>query len=115
MPAMMPLGSVARHATIAQYGGQGGRIGRRIAAPGFHQVLAAALAQGRGSRTAAATSGIQQAAFRVPVAVPRAPPAEKQASILPAQSDAALQKAMTLENVPQSWRAGLQFIMAQES
>ncbi len=36
-------------------------------------------------------------------------------SIIPAQSDAALQQAMTLEGAPQSWHASLRYIMAQES
>lgn len=36
-------------------------------------------------------------------------------SIIPSQSDAALQQAMTLEGVPQSWHASLRYIMAQES
>ena len=40
---------------------------------------------------------------------------EKPASVIPAQSDAALKQAMTLEGVPQSWRSSLSFIMAQES
>jgi hypothetical protein len=102
----MPLGSAVHHAAVGHHGGQAGHAGRRRVAPGFHHVLAAALGRARVPRTAA---------LYVPFAVPHAAPAEKPASILPAQSDAALQRAMTIEGVPQSWRPGLQFIMAQES
>jgi hypothetical protein len=37
------------------------------------------------------------------------------ARTLPADAEAALSQAMTLENVPDSWKPGLSFIMAQES
>lgn len=40
---------------------------------------------------------------------------EKAASVIPAPVQHALSEAMRLEQVPASWRAGLQFIMAQES
>ncbi len=39
---------------------------------------------------------------------------EDSPSIIPEQSGAALQTAMTLESVPQSWEANLRYIMAQE-
>jgi Transglycosylase SLT domain len=116
MAEVMPLGSAVHHAAVGHHGGHAGHAWRRQVAPGFHHVLAAALGHSRVPRTAAvATAGVQTAALYVPFAVPHAAPAEKPASILPAQSDAALQQAMTIEGVPQSWRPGLQFIMAQES
>jgi SLT domain-containing protein len=58
---------------------------------------------------------VQTAALQSPVGVPHAAPTYQSVSAIPAQSDAALQQAMTIEGVPQSWRSGLQFIMAQES
>jgi hypothetical protein len=93
-----------------------GRVGRRHAATGFHRVLGAAMGPAHGAWTAAAAvAGMQTAALHVPLAVrPPAPP-EQPISVIPAQSDAALQQGMNLEGVPQSWRPGLQFIMAQES
>ncbi len=41
--------------------------------------------------------------------------AEKTAAVIPDSVQHALTQAMRLEQVPESWRAGLQFIMAQES
>ena len=41
--------------------------------------------------------------------------AEKAASVIPALVQHALAQAMPLEQVPASWHAGLQFIVAQES
>lgn len=66
-----------------------GQVGRGHAGSGFHRVLARAL--------------------------PRTPRRENPLSVIPAQSDAALQRAIALEGVPQSWQTGLRFIMAQES
>ena len=40
---------------------------------------------------------------------------EKPSSVIPTQSDAALEQAMKIEGVPQSWQSSLRFIMAQES
>jgi SLT domain-containing protein len=53
--------------------------------------------------------------LHVPLAVPRVARHYQSVSAIPAQSNAALQQAINLENVPQSWRPALQFIMAQES
>jgi hypothetical protein len=111
MAEVMPLGSAGHHAAAGHHGVQAGHAGRRQGAPGFHHVLAAALGHARVPRTA----GVQTAGLYVPLPATHAAPVEKPTSILPAQSDAALQQAMTIEGVPQSWRPGLQFIMAQES
>jgi Transglycosylase SLT domain len=76
------------------------------------------MTQSGSSASGSATVGgvpIQAAAFHVPLVTPRAAPVEHSASIIPAQSGAALQQAMRLEGVPESWHAGLRFIMAQES
>lgn len=54
-------------------------------------------------------------ALHVPLAVPRVAGHYQSVSAIPAQSNAALQQAINLENVPQSWRPALQFIMVQES
>jgi hypothetical protein len=105
-------GAVGRHGSLAWRGT------RRTAGPGFHHVLAAATAHGHAqtSRTAvAAAGGVQTAALQGPVAVPRASPTYQSVAAIPAPSNAALQQAMDIEGVPQSWRSGLQFIMAQES
>jgi hypothetical protein len=116
MAEVMPLGSVAPHAVAAHHSGHAGRVGRGHVAHGFHHVLTAAAGQAHVPRTAVtATTGVQTAALHVPLAVPRPAASEHPASVIPAQSDAALQTAMNLEGVPQSWRPGLQFIMAQES
>jgi SLT domain-containing protein len=58
---------------------------------------------------------VQTAVFQVPLAASHATPGEHSASAIPAQSVAALQQAMRLEGVPDSWQPGLRFIMAQES
>jgi transglycosylase-like protein with SLT domain len=95
---------------------QAGRVSRHQGGPGFGHVLADAMARAQGRPTgAAAPSAIRTAALHMPIAIPRATQAEKPVSIIPAQSDTALQQAMAAEAVPQSWRPALQFIMAQES
>ena len=58
-------------------------------------------------------TAVRSAALRVPA--PEVRRGEKPVSVIPAQSDAALRQAMTLEGVPESWQHGLRFIMAQES
>ena len=58
---------------------------------------------------------MQTALLQVPLGMAHPGWVEKPASMIPAETDAALSRAMTLEGVPQSWRAGLRFIMAQES
>ncbi|HEY2615973.1 MAG TPA: transglycosylase SLT domain-containing protein [Acetobacteraceae bacterium] len=60
-------------------------------------------------------SPIQTAALQMPPVMAHPGWVEKPAATLPAQANAALAQAMTLEGVPQSWLSGLQFIMAQES
>ena len=54
---------------------------------------------------------IQHAVARVPAPAHAAPASRT----LPAAAEAALAQAMTLENVPDSWKSGLSFIMARES
>jgi hypothetical protein len=115
MAEVVPLGHVKLPVVNGQAGGHTGHIGRRASGPGFGQALAAIMARNNAPRNAAATGGVQNAVFRVPFTARRPPPPEKPASVIPAQSDAALQQAMNLERVPQSWRSGLEFIMAQES
>ncbi len=78
-------------------------------------MLAAASSKHWPQAAAPATAGIQTAALHVPLAVPRVAGHYQSVSAIPAQSNAALQQAMNLENVPQSWRPALQFIMVQES
>jgi hypothetical protein len=97
----------------------GSRASHRRAIPAFHQVLAAAMT--RSSYHAAPNAAIagaavvQTAAFRVPLPASRATQPDHATSIIPAHSGAALQQAMRLEGVPDSWQPGLRFIMAQES
>jgi hypothetical protein len=82
-----------------QHGGSAhaGQIHHR--ARSFHNVLAQAV------------HNIQPASARI-VVTPRS---SKPGPAIPPQSDAALQQAMKLEGVPQSWQSGLRFIMEQES
>ncbi len=85
--------------------------------PSFQQVLARAHHDVTAPQLPAAHRLVIRAAARVPVKhVPRvfAAPAPT-ARVLPAAANAALTQAMARENVPESWRAGLSFIMAQES
>jgi hypothetical protein len=77
----------------------------------FHHVLSAAL-RNTSATVPATNSAIQTAAFQVPL---HPGWAEKSASLIPADSDAALNQAMALEGVPQTWQSSLRFIMAQES
>jgi hypothetical protein len=91
-----------------------GHAGVRQTGPAFHHVLAAAMAGARGARPAPG-AGIQ-AATAAAVSLPLNPSwVEKAIATIPLPSDAALQRAMTLEGVPASWKPGLSFIMAQES
>jgi hypothetical protein len=117
MADIVRLGPAASSAAAGgHHGGQAGRVGRRRVGPAFHHVLAAAMAGARAPRSsAAAGSSAQSASVQVPVAASNPSWSEKSASTIPAQSDAALQQAMTLERVPGSWQSGLRFIMAQES
>jgi len=115
MAEVVPLGHVTLPPVNGRFGGRTGHIGQRYAGPGFGQALAAIMARTNAPRNAAATGRVQTAALRAPFATRRPPPPEKPVSVIPAQSGAALQRAMNLEGVPQSWLPGLQFIMAQES
>ena len=108
------LGLTAARAAKGRQGGQAASGAWRHGAVAFHHVLAAAMAGARSPRASpAARSGYQTAALHVPL---MAHPGwiEKPNSALPAQADAALTHAMTLEGVPSSWQSGLRFIMAQE-
>ena len=133
MANLAHLGPTASPAAGGYHGGSAGRGGRPSAGLAFHHVLAGAMngarAPGRPCAAAgvqnaslyiprpaaAAQAGVRTAAARVPLAVPRFTQSENPTSMIPAQSDAALSQAMTLEGVPQSWQSGLRFIMAQES
>jgi hypothetical protein len=116
MADVVRLGPTASSATGGHHSGQAGRAGRRQAGPAFHHVLAAAMAGARApGSSATAGSGVQTAAFQVPLTALHPTWSEKPASTIPAQSDTALTQAMTLEGVPESWQSGLRFIMAQES
>jgi Transglycosylase SLT domain len=110
------LGLTASRAANGRHGGQAASGAWRHGALAFHHVLAAAMAGARSPRaTPAAGSGVQTAALHVPLGMAHPRWIEKPDSALPAQSDAALSHAMTLEGVPSSWQSGLRFIMAQES
>jgi hypothetical protein len=134
MANLVPLGPTASPAAGGHHGGSAGRLGRPSGGLAFHHVLAGAMNAARAARPAAAAyagvqnaslyiprpagsaqAGVRTAALHVPLAVPRFTKAENPTSMIPAQSDAALSQAMTLEGVPQSWQSGLRFIMAQES
>jgi hypothetical protein len=110
------LGLTASRAANGRHGGQAASGAWRHGALAFHHVLAAAMAGARSQRaTPVAGSGVQTAALHVPLGMAHPRWIEKPDSALPAQSDAALSHAMTLEGVPSSWQSGLRFIMAQES
>jgi hypothetical protein len=115
MAEVMPLGPAASHAIAGHGSGRAGHVPGRHASPAFHHVLAAAIGRTHAPRAAAATTGVQTAALHIPLAVPQPARPYQSVSAIPAQSNAALQQAMDIEGVPQSWRPGLQFIMAQES
>src|ERR1700722_6808588 len=110
------LGLTASRAANGRHGGQAASGAWRHGALAFHHVLAAAMAGGRSQRAPpGAGSGGQAAGPDVPLGMAHPRWIEKPDSALPAQSDAALSHAMTLEGVPSSWQSGLRFIMAQES
>jgi hypothetical protein len=110
------LGLTAVRAANGRHGGQAAGGTRRHGAPAFHHVLAAAMAGARSPRAGAgASSGFQTAALHVPSTMAHPGWIEKPDSAIPAQADAALTRAMTLEGAPSSWQSGLRFIMAQES
>jgi Transglycosylase SLT domain len=116
MAGMVRLGPAVPAAAASHRSSQAGHAGRRQAGPAFHHVLAAAMARARTPRIACAMGpGIQTAALQVAPTMAHPGWVEKPAATIPAQADAALTQAMTLEGVPQSWQSGLEFIMAQES
>jgi hypothetical protein len=134
MANLAPLGPTAAPAKSGYDGSSAGRVAWRSGGLAFHHVLAGAMNGARstqpavaaqagvrtaslyGSRPAsAAQAGVRTVAARVPPAVPRFTKSENPTSMIPAQSDAALSQAMTLEGMPASWQPGLRFIMAQES
>jgi hypothetical protein len=116
MANLAHLGPTASLGVGGYRSGQAGRAAARHGGPAFHLVLAGAMNGARASRAAmAAPAGVQTVAARVPLAVARATRSENPTSMIPAQSDAALSQAMTLEGVPESWQSSLRFIMAQES
>ena len=109
------LGLTASRAANGRHGGQAASGAWRHGAVAFHHVLANAMAGARSPRaTPAATSGLQTAALHVPLTM-HPGWVQKPDAAIPAQADAALAQAMTLEGVPSSWQSGLRFIMAQES
>ena len=132
MANLVPLGPTTSPAAGGYLGGSAGRVGRPSGGLAFHHVLAGAMNGARAPRPAGATqagvqnaslyrpgpaaqAGVRTVAARVTLAAPRFTKAENPTSMIPAQSDAALSQAMTLEGVPASWQPGLRFIMAQES
>jgi Transglycosylase SLT domain len=116
MANLAHLGPTASLGIGGYRSGQAGRVAPRHGLA-FHHVLASAMNGARVPRAAmAAPAGVQTVAARVPLAVARITRAVNPTSMIPAQSDAALSQAMTLEGVPPaSWQSGLRFIMAQES
>jgi hypothetical protein len=118
MSDAMRLAPPAFPAVGTHIGGHLGHVGHRRAGPTFHQILASTMGQSHSPASAWATAGgtpIHAVAFHVPLLTHRAAPVEHSASMIPAHSGAALQQAMRLEGVPDSWQSGLRFIMAQES
>jgi hypothetical protein len=119
MSDAMRLGSTAFAAVGNHIGSHVGRSSHHRAGPAFHHFLASAMTRPQSAAApGSATFGgatLQTAAFHMPLAVSPAAPAEQGASAIPAHSAAALQQAMHIEGVPDSWQAGLRFIMAKES
>jgi len=118
MADVVRLEPVASPAVAQRNRGSAAHAGTRHAGPAFHHVLAGAIGGAHVSWSAPAAAGaasVQPAAFHVPLATPPVPRLNNPVSVIPEQSDAALQQAMKLEGVPQSWQGGLRFLMAQES
>ena len=108
MVDVVRVSQVAAAAAVAVDRNAGARAAQRYTGPGFGYVLAHMM-------RAPAPGAIKPASVRVPIPIPPAKAAEKPVTVIPAHADAALTQAMNLEGVPQSWRDGLRFIMAQES
>ena len=108
MADVVRLGPVAAAAPVAGNGSVGRSARQHYSGPGFGYVLAH---MARAHAAGPARPPAAHAAF----VVPRAKLTEKPVSVIPAHAHAALQQAMTLEGVPQSWQESLRFIMAQES
>ena len=118
MADMVRLEPVASPPVAQHNRGSVAHAGVRHAGPAFHHVLARAMGRAHGARSghaAAGTARVQQASYHVPLTPQSLAWVHNPVSVIPAQTDAALQQAMNLEGVPQSWQAGLRFIMAQES
>ncbi len=115
MVEVMPLGPAASRAVAGQQSGEAGRAWRRPVGTSFHRVLTAVLRKPWSGTSTSANPNIRRAVLRVPVAVPHPARSYQSISAIPTQSNVALQQAMDVEGVPQSWRPGLQFIMVQES
>jgi hypothetical protein len=111
MASVVHFGPIVPAAPDGRHTVQAGRAVHRRGSPSFHHVLAAALT---GSHAATHPAAVHKAASRVPW-TGHPGWVEKPPSVIPAHSDAALQQAMQLEGVPQSWQSSLRFIMAQES
>ena len=115
MVEVMPLAPAASHAVADHQNGQAGYAWRRSASSNFRHVLATAVRAQWPRATAAAPTGMHTAALHVPLGVAHPARPFRSISAIPAHSNAALQQAMDIERVPQSWQPALQFIMAQES
>jgi len=117
MVDMVRLGPAASPGVAGRSAGQAGHAAKHRASPKFHHVLASVMARSHGihtagSRAAAAeTTAAQTALLQVPFAAS----IEKPASVIPADTDAALRQAMRLEGVSESWQSALRFIVAKES
>jgi hypothetical protein len=108
--ASLASGSEDRHT------GHAARTVRRQSSPSFQHVLSAAVNSGSATRiTTTAVSGVQSAASQTSLTSSGSAATRQSAATTPTQSDAALQQAMTIEGVPQSWLESLRFIMARES
>lgn len=86
------------------------RSGRRGGAVGFQQMVDRTLA----TKVAAARTG-QPRPTQAARSVATQPPAPVRPRTSPEEASAALTQAMWLEDVPETWRKGLEFIMQKES
>jgi hypothetical protein len=110
MTGVVRLGPTGSAAEVGQHASPTPRTATPNGRLAFHNVVKAALTKAHAPKSVAHTAS-QHAAY----AIPYTRRSENALSIIPALSDAALQQAMKLEGLPQSWQSGLRFIMAQES
>ena len=101
--------TASRHGHVTQNHHAHARHGLHKAS---HGASSGSAAHGSLDIQAARNAPAQATAHHAPIHHPRA---ENTASVIPDSVQHALSQAMRLEKVPQSWHAGLQFIMAQES